>query len=88
MAVLQKIDNPYGMIQTVEHCESFSIYRSQDSTGDCEVTVYPVFSRIIEYGFSEQNFISSSSGLTKTSSRIHEKHLGTRFISIATDTPW
>ena len=24
MAVLQKIDNPYGMIQTVEHCESFS----------------------------------------------------------------
>lgn len=47
-----------------------------------------IFSRIIEYGFSEQNFISSSSGLTKTSSRIHEKHLGTRFISIATDTPW
>ena len=46
MAVLQKIDNPYGMIQTVEHCESFSIYRSQDSTGDCEVTVYPVFSGI------------------------------------------
>jgi len=44
MAVLQKIDNPYGM--TVEHCESFSIYRSQDSTGDCEVTVYPVFSGI------------------------------------------
>jgi len=43
---LQKIDNPYGMIQTVEHCESFSIYRSQDSTGDCEVTVYPVFSGI------------------------------------------
>lgn len=40
---MQKIDNPYGMIQTVEHCESFSIYRSQDSTGDCEVTVYPVF---------------------------------------------
>ena len=34
------------MIQTVEHCESFSIYRSQDSTGDCEVTVYPVFSGI------------------------------------------
>ena len=26
MAVLQKIDNPYGMIQTVEHGESFSIY--------------------------------------------------------------
>ena len=46
MAVLQKIDNPYGMIQTVEHGESFSIYRSQDSTGDCEVTVYPVFSGI------------------------------------------
>lgn len=46
MAVLQKIDNPYGMIQTVEHCESFSIYRSQDSTGDCEVTVYPVLSGI------------------------------------------
>lgn len=46
MAVLQKIDNPYGMIQTVEHSESFSIYRSQDSTGDCEVTVYPVFSGI------------------------------------------
>ena len=46
MAVLQKIDNPYGMIQTVEHCESFSIYRSQDSTGDCEVTVYPVVSGI------------------------------------------
>ena len=46
MAVLQKIDNPYGMIQTVEHCESFSIYRSQYSTGDCEVTVYPVFSGI------------------------------------------
>lgn len=46
MAVLQKIDNPYGMIQTVEHCESFSIYRSQDSTGDCEVTVYHVFSGI------------------------------------------
>lgn len=46
MSVLQKIDNPYGMIQTVEHCESFSIYRSQDSTGDCEVTVYPVFSGI------------------------------------------
>lgn len=46
MAVLQKIDNPYGMIQTVEHCESFSIYRSQDSTGDCEVTVYTVFSGI------------------------------------------
>lgn len=46
MAVLQKIDNPYGMIQIVEHCESFSIYRSQDSTGDCEVTVYPVFSGI------------------------------------------
>ena len=46
MAVLHKIDNPYGMIQTVEHCESFSIYRSQDSTGDCEVTVYPVFSGI------------------------------------------
>lgn len=46
MAVLQKIDNPYGMIRTVEHCESFSIYRSQDSTGDCEVTVYPVFSGI------------------------------------------
>lgn len=46
MAVSQKIDNPYGMIQTVEHCESFSIYRSQDSTGDCEVTVYPVFSGI------------------------------------------
>lgn len=46
MTVLQKIDNPYGMIQTVEHCESFSIYRSQDSTGDCEVTVYPVFSGI------------------------------------------
>lgn len=46
MAVLQKIENPYGMIQTVEHCESFSIYRSQDSTGDCEVTVYPVFSGI------------------------------------------
>ena len=46
MAVLQKIDNPYGMIQTVEHCESISIYRSQDSTGDCEVTVYPVFSGI------------------------------------------
>jgi AraC-like DNA-binding protein len=46
MAVLQKIDNPYGMIQTVEHRESFSIYRSQDSTGDCEVTVYPVFSGI------------------------------------------
>uniref|UniRef100_UPI003FD8A9FE helix-turn-helix domain-containing protein n=1 Tax=Ruminococcus bromii TaxID=40518 RepID=UPI003FD8A9FE len=46
MAVLQKIDNPYGMIQTVEHCESFSIYRSQDSTGDCKVTVYPVFSGI------------------------------------------
>ena len=46
MAVLQKIDNPYGMIQTVEHCKSFSIYRSQDSTGDCEVTVYPVFSGI------------------------------------------
>lgn len=46
MAVLQKIDNPYGMIQTVEHCESFSIYRSQDSTGDCEITVYPVFSGI------------------------------------------
>lgn len=46
MAVLQKIDNPYGMIQTVEHYESFSIYRSQDSTGDCEVTVYPVFSGI------------------------------------------
>lgn len=46
MAVLQKIDNPYGMIQTVEHCESFSIYRSQDSTGDCEVTVYSVFSGI------------------------------------------
>ena len=46
MAVLQKIDNPYGMIQTVEHCESFSIYRSQDSTGDCEGTVYPVFSGI------------------------------------------
>ena len=44
MAVLQKIDNPYGMIQTVEHGESFSIYRSQDSTGDCEITVYPVFS--------------------------------------------
>lgn len=46
MAVLQKIDNPYGMIQTVEHGELFSIYRSQDSTGDCEVTVYPVFSGI------------------------------------------
>lgn len=46
MAVLQKIDNPYGKIQTVEHGESFSIYRSQDSTGDCEVTVYPVFSGI------------------------------------------
>ena len=46
MAVLQKIDNPYGMIQTVEHGESFSIYRSQDSTGDCEITVYPVFSGI------------------------------------------
>lgn len=46
MAVLQKIDNLYGMIQTVEHCESFSIYRSQDSTGDCEVTVYPVLSGI------------------------------------------
>lgn len=46
MAVLQKIDNPYGMIQTVERCESFSIYRSQDSTGDCKVTVYPVFSGI------------------------------------------
>ncbi|HJI61852.1 MAG TPA: AraC family transcriptional regulator [Ruminococcus bromii] len=46
MAVLQKIDNPYGMIQTVEHGESFSIYRSQDITGDCEVTVYPVFSGI------------------------------------------
>lgn len=46
MAVLQKIDNPYGMIQTVEHCESFSIYRSQDSTGDCKVTVYPAFSGI------------------------------------------
>lgn len=46
MAVLQKIDNPYGMIQTVGHSESFSIYRSQDSTGDCEVTVYPVFSGI------------------------------------------
>lgn len=43
---MQKIDNPYGMIQTVEHCELFSIYRSQDSTGDCEVTVYPVFSGI------------------------------------------
>lgn len=43
---MQKIDNPYGMIQTVEHCESFSIYRSQDSTGDCEVTVYPVSSGI------------------------------------------
>lgn len=43
---MQKIDNQYGMIQTVEHCESFSIYRSQDSTGDCEVTVYPVFSGI------------------------------------------
>lgn len=43
---MQKIDNPYGMIQTVEHCESFSIYRSQDSAGDCEVTVYPVFSGI------------------------------------------
>lgn len=43
---MQKIDNPYGMIQTVEHCESFSIYRSQDSTGDCEVTVYPVLSGI------------------------------------------
>lgn len=43
---MQKIDNPYVMIQTVEHCESFSIYRSQDSTGDCEVTVYPVFSGI------------------------------------------
>lgn len=43
---MQKIDNPYGMIQTVEHCESFSIYRSQDSTGDCEVTVYSVFSGI------------------------------------------
>lgn len=43
---MQKIDNPYGMIQTVEHCESFSIYRSQDSKGDCEVTVYPVFSGI------------------------------------------
>lgn len=43
---MQKIDNPYGMIQTVEHCESFSIYRSQDSTGDCKVTVYPVFSGI------------------------------------------
>ena len=43
---MQKIDNPYGMIQTVEHGESFSIYRSQDSTGDCEVTVYPVFSGI------------------------------------------
>jgi hypothetical protein len=39
MVVLQKIDNPYGMIQTVEHGESFSIYRSQDSTGDCEITV-------------------------------------------------
>lgn len=46
MAVLQKIDNPYGMIQTVEHGESFSIYRSQDSTGDGEITVYPVFSGI------------------------------------------
>lgn len=46
MAVLQKIDNPYGMIQTVEHGKSFSIYRSQDSTGDCEITVYPVFSGI------------------------------------------
>lgn len=46
MAVLQKIDNPYGMIQTVKHGESFSIYRSQDSTGDCEITVYPVFSGI------------------------------------------
>lgn len=46
MAVLQKIDNPYGMIQTVEHGESLSIYRSQDSTGDCEITVYPVFSGI------------------------------------------
>lgn len=46
MAVLQKIDNPYGMIQTVEHGKSFSIYRSQDSTGDCEVTVYSVFSGI------------------------------------------
>ena len=43
---MQKIDNPYGMIQTVEHGESVSIYRSQDSTGDCEVTVYPVFSGI------------------------------------------
>lgn len=43
---MHKIDNPYGMIQTVEHGESFSIYRSQDSTGDCEVTVYPVFSGI------------------------------------------
>ncbi len=43
---MQKIDNPYGMIQTVEHCELFSIYRSQDSTGDCKVTVYPVFSGI------------------------------------------
>lgn len=43
---MQKIDNPYGMIQTVEHGESFSIYRSQDSTGDCEVTVYPVLSGI------------------------------------------
>lgn len=46
MSVLQKIDNPYGMIQTVEHGESFSIYRSQDSTGDGEITVYPVFSGI------------------------------------------
>ena len=46
MSVLEKIDNRYGIIQTVEHCESFSIYRSQDSTGDCEVTVYPVFSGI------------------------------------------
>lgn len=46
MAVLQKIDNPYGLIQTVEHLESCSVYRSQDSTGDCEITVYPVFSGI------------------------------------------
>ena len=34
------------MIQTVEHCESFSIYRPQDSKGECEATVYPVFSGI------------------------------------------
>ena len=73
MAVLQKIDNPYGMIQTVEHCESFSIYRSQDSTGDCEVTVYPVFSGIelVYYDVHMQSCdINLAKGRECSSSRI------------------